>query len=224
MKPRDLDRQKLEALGCLAGGVAHDLNNILTGILGHISYLRMTLSSEAACDESVAAIEDGTRKAAEVTKQIVEFVRQGESTPRAVDLGQLVASAKIILQAALPKRISLQGTVELGQYFTLGEQGQLSQLVVNLLINARDAMPDGGQIRISLENIEFSEPSSWGVTEGLNGPYCKLSVQDEGEGIAEGAFKTDISTVFLQRKQARALGLVWLLFTLWCKVTPERFE
>ena len=178
-----LQKKKLESLGVLASSVAHDLNNILTGVLGHISYLRLSLPETHSNQESVLAIEDGARRAAAITQKILEFARGEEVELGSVNLSLVAAAGLNLLRASLPPDIALNLVCGKEDVFVFGDESQLSQLVMNLTVNARDALPNGGRIELALEKEVIGDNSKLDEIELEAGEYAKLSVRDNGIGI-----------------------------------------
>jgi len=205
---RTLQAQRLQTLGVLAGGVAHDLNNILTGILGHVSFLKMSLGSDWQYSDSLDSIQEGARRAASVTQQIVEFARGDEASFRAVNLALVIRSAINLIRVAVSKNIDIRVLNEDEDLFVHGNESQLSQLVINLLVNARDAMPEGGVIDIHLGKVSLDSEiarNNWGLKEG---DYARLLVSDSGHGIApESKEKIFEPFFFFFNKKGTGLGL-----------------
>ncbi|NMC63242.1 MAG: PAS domain-containing protein, partial [SAR324 cluster bacterium] len=137
--------QRLETLGMLAGGVAHDFNNILTGILGHITYLKTILPMSGSHVESLTAIEDGARRASTVTQEILNFSRlevSDRSVP--VELGALINRTCTLLRGAISPRFEMEWHVTEKKLFALVEESKMAQILINLAINSRDAIAPGG--------------------------------------------------------------------------------
>ena len=186
-------QQQLSLLGHLAGGVAHDLNNILTGVLGHLSLLR-TSSGTGAFLASLSAAEDGAKKACATAQQILEFARGREGTRRKVELSEVVRKVVSLLRVSLPKNIELQTKLE--RLFVLGDESELTQLLMNLAINSRDAMPDGGKLSITLLPQSKEE--------------CELVliiVEDNGHGIPVAVQDRMFEPFFTTKDAAKGTGL-----------------
>lgn len=176
---------KLESLGVLSSGIVHDLNNILTGILGHVSFLRLSLPREVTDQESLAAIEDGARKAASMTQQVLEFARGEELVLGPVNLSRVVADSLKLLSASLPENIELCARGIEDPLHVIGDEGQLNQLILNLTLNARDALPCGGTIAVELGKREFKGEVHCAELGIEPGDFVLLSIKDTGEGIAD---------------------------------------
>ena len=199
--PRVRHHHKLELLGSFAGGVVHDLNNILTGVLGHLTFLRNSLPEIGPHSESLIAVEEGARRAASTTQQILEFAR-GEHEPFAVvSLNSVVASCVTLLRSTLPANVMISVGEGPQEIFVHGDESQLGQVLLNLAINARDAMPNGGRIDVQLDCVVYEGPS------GLpGGEYARLVVTDNGRGIPAG-LADRIFEPFFTTKDSAGTGL-----------------
>ncbi|MBP9837562.1 MAG: response regulator [Proteobacteria bacterium] len=199
------DKQKLESIGLLASTVAHDLNNILTGILGHVSYLRVILSDNPTSKDSIRAIEDAAKKAAAINQQVLDFAKGHEGHFIPHNLIQIIQSAIKIIKSSLPEAINLTLNYYPGDYFVLTDESQLSQIIMNLAINAADAMPGGGDIVFELESVDFKNKADFNL--GLEKEkYVLLKVRDNGSGIPKNIIDK-IFEPFFTTKQNKGTGL-----------------
>ena len=181
-----LHAQKMQAVGVLAGGIAHDFNNLLTVILGAGQMARTAAESlpgtgnvRADIDEVLAAGE----RAAVLTGQLLAFSRRQVIQPRLLDVCELVGGMSSMLQRLVGERVSIVTVLPGTPMRVFADQGQLTQVLMNLAVNARDAMPSGGKVHINLRSIELSEENPL-PAEGLApGRYAVLSVSDTGAGI-----------------------------------------
>ncbi len=183
--PQTFHQTKLEALGVLSSSIVHDLNNILTGILGHVSFLRLSLPPEVTDQESLGAIEDGARKAASMTQQVLEFAKGEELVLGPVNISRVINDGLTLLSASLPENVQLNVHGTEDEVHVVGDEGQLNQLILNLTVNARDALPDGGTITVELGTRVFSDSvhcSELGIEVG---DYVLLSIKDNGQGISD---------------------------------------
>ena len=186
---RAFHQQRLETLGMLAGGIAHDFNNMLTGILGHITYLKTILPALGSHQESLVAIEDGARKASMITQQILNFSKLDPALgAERIELCDLVRRNGMLLRGAISVRFALEVDVPSEPIVVLGSESRLSQVLVNLVTNARDAIGfevASGKIAIRLQTIS-DEGEIRAAFEG-NDPsaqsYARLTVSDNGSGI-----------------------------------------
>src|SRR5262249_55945974 len=163
----------------LAGGVAHDFNNLLTVILGNISLLQSGSVEEEQAKELLSAVERAGWSAAELVRQLLGFSRQTILRKQPTALGQVVAEMTGMLRRTMDPRIHLkvQSSPELWPVFA--DSSQMNQVVMNLCLNARDAMPEGGELTIEAKNLTVQETQA-GASPG---EYVRLSVSDSGIGI-----------------------------------------
>ena len=194
------ERKKLESLGIIAGSIAHDLNNILTGILGHVSYLR--ISSQESSNESLQAIEDGAKRAASMTQRILEYARGQEGSLELVNFSKIIQTELNVIKTSLTDSIDLIVNIEDEQLCVMGDEDRLSQLVINLVVNARDALPEGGSIKIEVKT-ESVEEDDLNISSGK---YVCLRVVDNGLGIDEEV-KPRIFEPFFTTKSDKGTGL-----------------
>ncbi|MBT8491203.1 MAG: response regulator, partial [Deltaproteobacteria bacterium] len=175
--------QKMEALGNLAGGIAHNFNNILLGIMGY-SELLMNKKDENDPDfKAVKTIFEGTTRAAEMTRQLLNVARAGEHVARKMQPEYIVKNTLPLIKNILDKRIDITTHIQKSIKPIIGDQGQLEQCLLNLCINARDAMPKGGELLIEIENRYLEEDYAQSHLEALTGEYVVLTVSDTGVGM-----------------------------------------
>lgn len=213
---RDFHAQRLQTLGMLAGGVAHDFNNILTGILGHVTYLKSASHLEGQPLESLHSVEEGARKASEIVQQILKFSKM-ESSDRSqtVNLTQLVNKTCRLLRGAISSKYRLTIANPTSHDVTvLGLESKLAQILVNLVINARDACDREGLISITISEIKDSAKlSNLLSTEELPcDSYAVLKVEDNGHGmepeVLERIFEPYFST---KAERGTGIGLYTVL-------------
>ena len=206
---KTFQQTRLESLGVLSSSIVHDLNNILTGILGHVSFLRLSLEEMAGDKDSLFAIEDGARKAATLTHQILEFARGEELELTPVDLPQIVKDCMNLVRASVPQNVALEYSAPEESAYVSGNEGQLHQLVLNLTVNARDALPKGGRIAVQVGNTWYHDVA-FCRAEGIQpGEYVTLAVSDNGVGIPDDV-RSKIFEPFFTTKLGRGgtgLGL-----------------
>jgi len=178
--------QRLETLGMLAGGVAHDFNNILTGILGHTSYLKTVLPRTGDHRESLLAIEEGARKGSGMTQEILNFSRlETSEAALRIDFSDLVHRTCTLMRGAILPGHRMNVDVE-DSIFVLGVEGKLAQVIANLVVNARDAVDTDGVITVEVIKTRDLETVSnvYGGQDLASPEYAVLSVIDNGAGIA----------------------------------------
>ena len=170
--------QKMDAIGRLAGGIAHDFNNLLQVILGFVSMMKAYPEDRRAIQNDLSVIEDSATRAASLTQQLLAFSRKQVVQPKVLDLGALVQQSQMMLSRVLGENIALAVVVADGGSRIRADAGQMQQIILNLAINARDAMPDGGRITITVATVR--EAPSRDLPEG---DYVRLSVRDTGRGM-----------------------------------------
>jgi PAS domain S-box-containing protein len=201
--------QKMEAIGNLAGGVAHDFNNLLTVILGSSELLAMSMGSGHPWEDDLHAIEEAGERAAQLTRQLLAFSRKQILQPQVVDLNDVVARIERILRRLIGEDIEL--TVKAGASLghVLVDPGQAEQILMNLAVNSRDAMPTGGRLTIETSRVVLDESYANGQVSFVPGPYVVLSVSDTGTGM-DAPTKSRIFEPFFTTKEPGAgtgLGL-----------------
>jgi len=175
--------QKMEAIGQLAGGVAHDFNNLLTVILGHANLLVDELTAREAMRESAEEIRDAGVRAAAMTRQLLAFSRRQLLEPKILDVNVVIATVERLLRQMIGADVTLLVEPLPEVALVLADAGLIEQVLMNFAVNARDAMPDGGTLRIGLGEVTLD-----GITRGdprglVAGPYVTISVRDSGSGM-----------------------------------------
>ncbi|MBN1276737.1 MAG: response regulator [Deltaproteobacteria bacterium] len=200
--------QKMEAVGTLAGGVAHDFNNVLQAIGGYVELLMMRKDTDDPDYNYLSQVEQLSQRAGELVKQLLIFSRKVESRLRPVDINQEVANVHKLLTKTIPKMISIQLDLTDDIKIINGDTIQLEQIIMNLAVNARDAMPEGGTLSIRTENITVDEISSYSSHPGvLPGEYVLLSVADSGHGIEKEIQKHIFDPFFTLKPPGKGTGL-----------------
>jgi PAS domain S-box-containing protein len=175
--------QKMEAVGRLAGGVAHDFNNLLSVILSYSNMAMDDLKPGDPLRRDIGEISKASERASELTRQLLAFSRQQVLQPRVIDLGDVVAAMERMLQRLLGEHIELavRPARDLGR--VLADPGQIEQVVMNLAVNARDAMPEGGKLTIEMSNVETDATYVSAHFGAAAGSYVMLAVSDTGVGM-----------------------------------------
>lgn len=177
--------RKMEAIGNLAGGIAHDFNNLLTGVMGYANMLRLRADSPEDVREAAAIIEKTAERASQLTKQLLGFARKGKLQEVPIDVHATVEDVIALLSRTIDKSITIEKRLRADRSVVRGDPTQLQQVVLNLAVNARDAMPGGGRLTFHTGTVEFFAESSWRLTGAPPGAYLLLSVSDTGCGIPE---------------------------------------
>jgi signal transduction histidine kinase/ActR/RegA family two-component response regulator len=200
--------QKMEAVGQLAGGVAHDFNNLLTAIIGNTELLLRTIDLEDRRRLDVLEINRAAHRAATLTRQLLAFSRKQVLQPRIVDLNGVVAELAAMLRRIIGEHVELRLQLEPGLGRVLADPNQLEQVITNLAVNARDAMPSGGTLTIRTATLDEAEvlPSS-PESSPLLGPLVELSVSDNGVGMDERTQARLFEPFFTTKELGRGTGL-----------------
>jgi len=198
--------QKMEAVGRLAGGIAHDFNNLLTVIAGYAELVQMNLRSDDLALKQVNEISKAAARAAELTGSLLAFSRKAIIRPRVMNLEPAVRSVERMLQRIIRENIRLELLADERTWNVRTDPGQIEQIILNLVTNARDAMPDGGQLTIELRNAILDEYYAQLHPEVSPGRYALLMVSDTGVGMDE-ATRAKIFEPFFTTKGEQGTGL-----------------
>ena len=199
--------QKMEAVGRLAGGIAHDFNNLLTAIIGTTALVLEDLGLESRARLDIQEIEKAAKRAAGLTRQLLIFSRQQVLEPRALDLNALVGNLEKMLHRLIGEDIELVTKPAASLGAVRADPGQLEQAIVNLVVNARDAMPQGGRLTIETADVELDRGYVAGHVPTQPGPYVLLAISDTGVGM-DGATKARLFEPFFTTKEpGRGTGL-----------------
>jgi two-component system, cell cycle sensor histidine kinase and response regulator CckA len=199
--------QKLEALGSLAGGVAHDFNNLLSIILTQVSLILDGLPANDPLFEDVTLIRRAGERGAELTRQLLAFSRQQILQPRVLDLNETIVGMDQMLRRLIREDIGLSLNTASGLGKVKADLGQLEQVILNLVVNARDAMPQGGTLRIETRNAELRAGSPVCNSGAPPGPYTVLSVTDSGVGMAPEVRARIFEPFFTTKAKGKGTGL-----------------
>ena len=199
--------QKMEAVGQLAGGVAHDFNNIVTGILGLTDLLAEQLDDRAEALQDLAEIQKLGERAAKLTHQLMAFSRRQPLEPRALDLNELVSDSSVMLRRLIGEDVAFTAPAapELGHVHA--DPGQIEQVLMNLVLNARDAMPDGGTLEIQTADVMLGREMNGDHVWVEPGPYVMLAVTDTGCGMEKDTCRRVFEPFFTTKEAGRGTGL-----------------
>ena len=195
--------QKLEALGQLTGGVAHDFNNLLMIVSGHTQSL-LRRASDPRTVRALQAIQTAAARGETLTRQLLTFSRRQPVNPRTVDLAQTIAAFRDVLMSSAPGNIKLRIDIPPHTWPVAVDISEFELALVNLAVNARDAMAAGGTITLSAANIELRGDET---AEGLAGPFVALTIADTGSGIAEDLFGKVFEPFFTTKGPDKGTGL-----------------
>jgi PAS domain S-box-containing protein len=201
------ESQKMESIGRLAGGIAHDFNNLLTAIRGSASLALAELPPGEGPREDLEQIEQAADRAAGLTRQLLAFARRTVLQPEVVDLGEIVGRLEPMLSRLIGEDVSLTTVVPGGSRCILADPGQIEQVILNLAVNASDAMPDGGRLTIEVGDIE---PTIAAESPGQAlpvGPMTSLSVTDTGVGMSDETLEHLFEPFFTTKGPGKGTGL-----------------
>lgn len=201
--------QRLESVGRLAGGVAHDFNNVLTAILGECDLILAKLNADDPLREDIASIQQAGHRASRLTRQLLAFGRKQILNPQPMLISQVIDNAKRMLSRVLPENIEIRIVQDPELGAALVDPAQIEQVLLNLCLNARDAMREGGMLRIQTENIAVHEHSiaRLAIEQMPPGAYVLLSVQDTGSGMSPETLSRIFEPFFTTKPVGEGTGL-----------------
>jgi two-component system, cell cycle sensor histidine kinase and response regulator CckA len=199
--------QRMEAVGRLAGGVAHDFNNILTAITGYADLLAADLPASDPRQSDVAEIRRAADRATRLTRQLLAFGRREAQQTGWLDLNEVITGVLPMLRPLIDEQVELviSGNAELGR--VRADAGQIEQILVNLIVNARDAMPHGGRLVVSTANIELDQPFALEHPGARPGAHVRLTVEDTGMGMDAHTLTHLFEPYFTTKEPGRGTGL-----------------
>ena len=201
-----LRAQRMESIGTLAGGIAHDLNNVLTPILLSIDLLHLTSRDERS-RAVLSTVESSAKRGADMVKQILSFARGVDGQRMKIDVPQIILDMQHLVQNTFPKNIAFHADVERELPPFSGDQTQLHQVLLNLCVNARDAMPDGGTLTVSARSLQMDETYARMTPGAKPGTYLKIKVTDTGTGIPKEALDKIFDPFFTTKELGKGTGL-----------------
>jgi two-component system cell cycle sensor histidine kinase/response regulator CckA len=199
--------QKMEAVGQLAGGVAHDFNNLLTAILGYASLMLDDIPEEDPLRQDLIEIQSAGERAASLTRQLLAFSRRQMLQPQVVDINTLVQQLEKLLRRLISEDVELVTALAADLLPVRVDPASVEQILVNLAVNARDAMPVGGRLTIETSNVELDESAAFMHTAMPPGQYVMLSVGDTGQGMDEATRLRVFEPFFTTKEQGKGSGL-----------------
>jgi PAS domain S-box-containing protein len=201
-----LRAQRMESIGTLAGGIAHDLNNVLSPILTAVELLQMRLADESS-QRLLNILHTNAVRGGEMIKQVLSFARGVEGEHITLQPAHLIKEIVKILADTMPKNIEITFSIDPDLSSVLGDATQLHQVLMNLCVNARDAMPHGGNLRIEAENVEVDEHYARMNVEAKPGKYVSVGVIDTGFGISEQNLNKIFDPFFTTKEHGQGTGL-----------------
>ncbi len=201
-----LRAQRMESIGTLAGGIAHDLNNVLSPIVMSVALLKMKTDDPTSL-EVLDTVETSARRGADMVQQVLSFARGVEGQRLIVQPKHLLRELQKIIVDAFPKNIELKLVQKTDLWNVLGDPTQLHQVLLNLCVNARDAMPDGGRITITADNATLDEQYATIHHDAHSGPHVVLQVHDNGTGIPAALIEKIFDPFFTTKELGKGTGL-----------------
>ncbi len=206
--------QRLESLGQLAGGIAHDFNNLLAVIINYAAFVTEDLAAATSSEDGRAAMREDVKqislaaeRAAHLTHQLLAFARREVIQPEVVDVNDVVTDIEQLLRRTLGEHVELDSALAPDLDPVMIDPGQLEQILVNLAINSRDAMPDGGALRIDTSNFEIDDSYAISRPELSPGPYVRLRVSDSGSGMSAETAERAFDPFFTTKPAGQGTGL-----------------
>src|SRR5579859_5493115 len=201
--------QKMEAVGQLTGGIAHDFNNMLAIVIGNLDMARRKLTGgeNPDVDRCIAGAQEGAQRAATLTARLLAFSRQQPLEPRVVDANRLVSGMSELLERTLGETIRIETVLAGGLWAVHADPVQIESALVNLAVNARDAMPDGGQLIVETANTELDERYVHAHEDVLAGQYVMISMSDVGSGMSANEVEHAFEPFFTTKRVGRGTGL-----------------
>ncbi len=199
--------QKMEAIGRLAGGIAHDFNNMLGVIIGYCEVLEERVDKKDSARQSVEEVKKAALRAAGLTRQLLAFSRQQVLEPKVLDLNAVVADLKNMLRRVIGEDIELDAALDSGLAHVKADQGQVEQVIMNLAVNARDAMPNGGTLLLKTVNVEVDDEFARQHPPTRPGSYVMLEVSDTGIGMDAETQAHIFEPFFTTKERGKGTGL-----------------
>jgi PAS domain S-box-containing protein len=199
--------QKLDALGSLAGGVAHDFNNLLTAIIGYADILRDDLGGNSRHADDINEIIKASDRATALTRQLLAFSRRQPFEPKPLRLDERVADIEKMLRRLLGPSVRLVTASDANLATILADPNQIEQVLLNLSVNSRDAMPNGGTLTLETRNVRIDEPFAHGASALPPGAYVMLAVSDTGTGMTPETLSRVFEPFFTTKEKGKGTGL-----------------
>jgi nitrogen-specific signal transduction histidine kinase len=201
------EAQRMEAIGQLTGGVAHDFNNLLQVIRGNLELLQASLEGDERGEQRLKNAIFGAERAAQLTRQLLAFARRQPLEPKVVNLSRLVSDMADLLRRTLGEAIEVETVVAGGLWNTIADPAQVESALLNLALNARDAMSSGGRLTVEITNAVLDESYARDARDVTPGQYVMLAVTDTGDGMSEEVRGRVFEPFFTTKVEGRGTGL-----------------
>jgi signal transduction histidine kinase len=199
--------QKMEAVGQLTGGIAHDFNNLLTVVLGNIDLLARRFGIDERAQRQLSAMRHAAERGQSLTGQLLAFSRRQHLRPEALDVNALVRAFEPLIRRAIGENIAVETTIGEEPAVCEVDPSQLETTLLNLAVNARDAMPDGGMLRIAVRRVEHDADLAIRHTDAAPGPWIVLSIDDTGVGMSREVLNRAFEPFFTTKEPGKGSGL-----------------
>ncbi len=199
--------QKLEAVGRLASGVAHDFNNILMSIVGSADLIMMELPESEPARAEASEIKVSVQRGASLTRQLLAFSRRQATSPRLIALEDIVSGIEVMLGRLIGTEVEFDIIRSDTPTLVVADPAQIEQLILNLVINARDAMPEGGKLTMRMESMDADDPTAVAHVEGRQGRFARLTISDTGTGIDNAVRARLFEPFFTTKEEGKGSGL-----------------
>jgi PAS domain S-box-containing protein len=207
IKAQLIQAQKMEAVGILAGGIAHDFNNLLTAIQGCAEMIMLNIDETDPSYQDLMEIRASTARAADLTRQLLLFSRKHFMELKSLNLNDTIESLMKMLHRLIGEDVVIKTQLEQELWAVRADRGTMEQVIMNIAVNARDALPNGGQLFIKTENIPLENPSIYGLQEGRSGKYVRLSITDNGVGMDKETLRHCFEPFFSTKEFGKGTGL-----------------
>jgi len=204
---KSVQQERLAAVGQLAAGIAHDFNNLLTGIIGYAQLLEMRIDMSETAKTDLRRIVRQGQHAAHLIRQILDFSRKSRMQRQPLNVQTVLGESIKFLQRSIPENIHIVQHVDAGEYYVYADSAQIQQVVTNLAVNARDAMPRGGELRVGLSRFILNAGESPPAQEMSPGEWVVLSISDTGTGIASEHLSHIYEPFFTTKEVGEGTGL-----------------
>lgn len=200
--------QKMEAIGRLAGGVAHDFNNIIAVIRGYADIIKVKYADDEKLGHYTTSIIDSTTRAADLTAKLLAYARKGKIEMMAFDMHEIIEDVIDICKHTLDRKIVISQKLAAQRVIIMGDRNQIQNALINLAVNARDAMPDGGKLTFTTENLDLSESAIVHTSyKVIPGSYLKFCLSDTGTGMDAATLARAFEPFFTTKRKSKGTGL-----------------
>ncbi|MBI3450627.1 MAG: PAS domain S-box protein [Acidobacteria bacterium] len=199
--------QKMDAIGTLAGGIAHDFNNILTGVIGYAELLKLDAQPGTKVHNAADVIHKAARRGADLTQQLLGFARKGKQRDVTIDVRATIREVVDLLGRTIDKKIVITQKHHGAESCVVGDPSQIQQIILNLAVNARDAMPDGGELTFTTAPVHVTEREARVRAGGAQGAFLSISVGDTGSGIEADLRQRIFEPFFTTKERGKGTGM-----------------